>query len=205
MKNNYQKELDRLIAELDHKPTLLLHSCCGPCSSYVLEYLSEYFEITVYYYNPGIYPEEEYIKRLDNQKTLLEATGYAVLLDNGYDHSEYLEAVKGFENAPEGGKRCEICFRQRIFKTAEAAKINGFEYFTTTLTVSPHKNAELINEISSEAERLYGVKHLPSDFKKKEGYKRSVELSKKYGLYRQDYCGCEFSIRNEQEKDNETY
>lgn len=205
MKNNYQKELDRLIAELDHKPTLLLHSCCGPCSSYVLEYLSEYFEITVYYYNPGIYPEEEYIKRLDNQKALLEATGYAVLLDNGYDHSEYLEAVKGFENAPEGGKRCEICFRQRIFKTAEAAKINGFEYFTTTLTVSPHKNAELINEISSEAERLYGVKHLPSDFKKKEGYKRSVELSKKYGLYRQDYCGCEFSIRNEQEKDNETY
>ena len=205
MKSNYQKELDRLIAELDHKPTLLLHSCCGPCSSYVLEYLSEYFEITVYYYNPGIYPEEEYIKRLDNQKALLEATGYAVLLDNGYDHSEYLEAVKGFENAPEGGKRCEICFRQRIFKTAEAAKINGFEYFTTTLTVSPHKNAELINEISSEAERLYGVKHLPSDFKKKEGYKRSVELSKKYGLYRQDYCGCEFSIRNEQEKDNETY
>ena len=205
MKSNYQKELDRLIAELDHKPTLLLHSCCGPCSSYVLEYLSEYFQITVYYYNPGIYPEEEYIKRLDNQKALLEATGYAVLLDNGYDHSEYLEAVKGFENAPEGGKRCEICFRQRIFKTAEAAKINGFEYFTTTLTVSPHKNAELINEISSEAERLYGVKHLPSDFKKKEGYKRSVELSKKYGLYRQDYCGCEFSIRNEQEKDNETY
>ena len=205
MKNNYQIELDRLIAELDHKPALLLHSCCGPCSSYVLEYLSKYFEITVYYYNPGIYPEEEYFKRLDNQKAFIDATGYAVLLDSAYDHSEYLDAVNGFENAPEGGERCEICFRQRIFKTAEAAKLNGFEYFTTTLTVSPHKNAELINEISKEAERLYGVKHLPSDFKKKEGYKRSVELSKEYGLYRQDYCGCEFSMRNKQEKDDETH
>ena len=197
MKHNYQAELDRLIAELDHKPTLLLHSCCGPCSSYVLEYLSKYFEITVYYYNPGIYPEEEFFKRLDNQKALLEITGYAGLMESDYDYSEYLDAVKGHEDAPEGGERCEICFRQRIYKTAEVAQRDGFEYFTTTLTVSPHKNAELINKISMEAEELYGIKHLPSDFKKKEGYKRSVELSKEYGLYRQDYCGCEFSIRND--------
>lgn len=204
MKINYQKELDLLISELDHKPSLLLHSCCGPCSSYVLEYLSEYFDITVYYYNPGIYPEEEYFKRLDNQKALIDFTGYAELLDADYQHSEYLDAVKGYEDEPEGGGRCEICFRQRIFKTAEAAKSNGFEYFATTLTVSPHKNAELINKISKEAEAFYGVKHLPSDFKKKEGYKRSVELSNKYGLYRQDYCGCEFSLRNSKENDNET-
>jgi len=192
----YQKELDALIADLDHNPTLLLHSCCGPCSSYVLEYLSQYFEITVLYFNPSIYPESEYQLRLENQKKLLELTGWAKYIDCEYDHSEYLELIKGTEDAEEGGARCEICFRQRIFMTAKTASEKGFEYFATTLTVSPHKNAALINKISEEAETIFGVKHLPTDFKKKNGYKRSVELSKSFGLYRQDYCGCEFSIRN---------
>jgi len=201
----YQKELDGLISSLseqNNKPKLLLHSCCGPCSSYVLEYLSQFFDITVYYYNPSIYPEEEYLKRLDNQDRLLALTGWADRMETEYDHSEYLEAVKGYEDAPEGGMRCEICFRQRIYKTAETAKVYGFDFFATTLTVSPHKNAELINRISEEAERIYGIAHLPSDFKKKNGYKRSIELSREYDLYRQDYCGCEFSIRNRDKGEN---
>lgn len=204
MKKNYQTELDSLISGLDHKPSLLLHSCCGPCSSYVLEYLSKYFRITVLYFNPSIYPEDEYDLRLGNQKKLLEITKWADILECEYDHSSYLEMIKGHEDSPEGGKRCEICFRQRIFRTAETALKHGFEYFATTLTVSPHKNAVLINDITEEAERIYGVRHLPTDFKKRNGYKRSVELSREYGLYRQDYCGCEFSIRREEDTD-ETY
>jgi len=195
MKRNYQTELDAIIDSFDKKPTLLLHSCCGPCSSYVLEYLSRYFDITVLYFNPSIYPDNEYRLRLDNQKKLLELTGWARILEIGYDHDSFLDLVKGYEDQPEGGERCAICFRQRIFKTAEMASALGFEYFTTTLTVSPHKNAELINSISEQAEQLYNIKHLPSDFKKRNGYKRSVELSKELGLYRQDYCGCEFSMR----------
>ena len=204
MKNNYQIELDRLIAELDHKPALLLHSCCGPCSSYVLEYLSNYFRITVLYYNPSIFPEEEYRLRLENQKKLLAMTGFADIIEIGYDHNSYLDFIKGHELSPEGGDRCALCFRQRIYKTAEIAAGHGFDYFTTTLTVSPHKNAELINIISEEAEKIYGVRHLPSDFKKRNGYKRSIELSKEFGLYRQDYCGCEFSLRKVDDH-NETY
>ncbi len=193
MKENYQLLLDKIIEGLDKRPTLLLHSCCGPCSSYVLEYISKYFDITLYYYNPCIYPKEEYYKRLDTQKKLLEITNDALFKDRDYDHTSFLSAVKGYENEIEGGARCELCFKQRIYESARVAKENGFDFFATTLTVSPHKNAELLNKICKEAEELYGVCALPSDFKKRNGYKRSVELSKKYDLYRQSYCGCEFS------------
>lgn len=191
---NYQTELDKLIATLENKPRLLLHSCCGPCSSYVTEYLAKFFDITVYYFNPCIYPESEYIKRLETQKQLLAATGLAALIEGEYDHKSFLSLVKGQEKEPEGGKRCGICFYQRLLATAKRAAEGGFDYFATTLTVSPHKNAELLNNIAEEVGNMCGVPHLPSDFKKKEGYKRSVELSKEYNLYRQDYCGCEFSM-----------
>lgn len=194
---NYQTELDRLISSLESKPSLLLHSCCGPCSSYVTEYLANYFDITLYYFNPCIYPESEYIRRLDTQKRLLDITGLARLDEGEYDHESFLKLVRGFEHQPEGGKRCEICFYQRLVATAKRAAENNFDYFATTLTVSPHKNAELLNSIAEKVGERFGVSHLPSDFKKKEGYKRSVELSKKYNLYRQSYCGCEFSMARE--------
>ena len=200
---NYQLELDALIESLDTRPTLLLHSCCGPCSSYVLEYLSKHFQITVYYYNPCIYPEEEYYKRLDTQKQLLEITGNAVLLEGDYDHGTLIDKIRGFEKESEGGARCTLCFEQRVYATAKAAKERGFDYFATTLTVSPHKNAPLLNEICRRASEELGVLHLPSDFKKRNGYKRSVELSKQLGLYRQDYCGCEFSKAQSQSGKND--
>lgn len=195
MKTDYQKQLDLLINGLETKPKLLLHSCCGPCSSYVLEYLSKYFEITLYYYNPNIYPPEEYEKRLINQEKVVQKTGWATLMPSKYDHSEFLTAVKGLETEPEGGARCTECFKIRLLKTAKAARDGGFDYFATTLSVSPHKNAALLGELGEKIGEEYGVKHLPSDFKKREGYKRSIELSKELDLYRQDYCGCEFSKR----------
>ncbi len=195
MKTDYQKELDLLISSLKNKPKLLLHSCCGPCSSYVLMYLSKHFEITLFYYNPNIFPPEEYEKRLFNQKKVIEKTGYATLMPSEYDHGEFLAAAKGLEKEREGGKRCTECFKIRLQKTAKAATEGGFDYFATTLSVSPHKNAALLGKLGEEIGREYGVKHLPSDFKKREGYKRSIELSKELELYRQDYCGCEFSAR----------
>ena len=195
MKTDYQKQLDLLINGLETKPKLLLHSCCGPCSSYVLEYLSKYFEITLYYYNPNIYPPEEYEKRLINQEKVVQKTGWATLMPSEYDHGEFLAAVKGLETEPEGGARCTECFKIRLLKTAKAARNGGFDYFATTLSVSPHKNAALLGELGEKIGEEYGVKHLPSDFKKREGYKRSIELSKELDLYRQDYCGCEFSKR----------
>lgn len=195
MKTDYQKQLDLLINGLETKPKLLLHSCCGPCSSYVLEYLSKYFEITLFYYNPNIFPPEEYEKRLLNQKKVVEKTGWATIMPSDYDHGEFSAAVKGLEAEHEGGTRCTECFKIRLRKTAKAAKDGGFDYFATTLSVSPHKNAALLGELGEKIGEEYGVKHLPSDFKKREGYKRSIELSKELGLYRQDYCGCEFSKR----------
>ncbi len=195
MKTDYQKELDLLISSLKNKPKLLLHSCCGPCSSYVLMYLSKHFEITLFYYNPNIFPPEEYEKRLFNQEKVIEKTGYATLMPSEYDHGEFLAATKGLEKEREGGKRCTECFKIRLQKTAKAAAEGGFDYFATTLSVSPHKNAALLGKLGEEIGREYGVKHLPSDFKKREGYKRSIELSKELELYRQDYCGCEFSAR----------
>lgn len=198
MKTTYQKQLDELLLSLPNgpKPTLLLHACCGPCSTYVLEYLSRYFDITLFYYNPNIYPRDEYQLRLDTQRDLLDRTGWAKLVEGIYDHSAFLAAVKGYEAEPEGGARCKFCFIQRMEEAAKVAADKKYDYFATTLSVSPHKDASLLGKIGEEMEARYGVKHLPSDFKKKEGYKRSVTLSREFGLYRQDYCGCEFSLRD---------
>ncbi len=187
-----QKNMDALIQSLgERRPRLLLHSCCGPCSSYVLEYLSDYFDITLFFYNPNIQPAEEYEKRLSAQKQLLERAKYknpVAFLAGEDEPQRFFEAVKGLENCREGGARCEKCFELRLSKAAEIAKKGGFDYFATTLTVSPHKNAVLINEIGGRYQN-----YLPSDFKKREGYKRSIILSKEYELYRQGYCGCIFS------------
>lgn len=208
-KVNYQKKLDAIIEELERServPTLLLHSCCAPCSSYVLEYLSEFFSITVLYYNPNIYPEAEFYKREEEERRLISempAKHKITLMKAEFDPSEFYEAVKGLEHIKEGGERCFACYRLRLERTAETAKKLGFDYFTTTLSISPLKNSQKINQIAQELAEKHGVKCLPSDFKKKEGYKRSIELSKQYGLYRQDYCGCVFS-QNEREKQNMT-
>jgi len=200
-KINYQIILDKELEDIGKSgevPVLLLHSCCAPCSSYVLEYLSEHFRIILLYYNPNIMPANEYYHRLSEQKrllTLINARHGIELAESRYAEQEFLEAVKGLENEPEGGARCEKCFRLRLTEAAKAAKEYGADYFATTLTVSPHKNAQKINEIGLEIEAEYGVKYLLSDFKKKNGYKRSIELAGQYGLYRQDYCGCVFSMR----------
>lgn len=196
---NYQKELDQIIEKLDiNKPRskLLLHSCCAPCSSYVLEYLSEFFDITILYYNPNIYPEEEYRKRVEEQQELILSMplkSKVTLLEGEYHPADYYETVKGYEKDPEGGERCFLCYELRLAEAAEAAKKGNYDYFTTTLSISPYKNAEKLNEIGERLAKEYGIAYLPSDFKKKNGYKRSIELSKEYGLYRQDYCGCAFS------------
>lgn len=197
MKVNYQRELDKILEKLNgEKPKLLIHSCCAPCSSYVLEYLSKYFLITVLYYNPNIYPEDEFSKRLDEQKRLVDEMPFETqvkVMDVGYNPQEFYDAVKGYEQEVEGGARCEKCFRLRLLKTAQIAKEEGFDYFTTTLSISPLKNEQALNQIGEEISKEYGIKYLYSDFKKKNGYKRSIELSNEYGLYRQNYCGCVFS------------
>lgn len=199
---NYQKELDKIILQMTQRKKLLLHSCCAPCSSYCLEYLSQYFDVTVFYYNPNITEENEYQKRAAEQQRLIRAMNerqhttisYA---EGVYEPEEYLAMVRGLEQEPEGAGRCERCFRLRLTKTAEYASDNGFDYFTTTLTISPLKNAHLLNALGEEIGKKTGIAFLPSDFKKKEGYKRSIELSKEYDLYRQNYCGCIFSKREE--------
>lgn len=198
---NYQKELDVIIREQEKEgkvPKLLLHSCCAPCSSYVLEYLSQYFDITVYYYNPNIFPTEEYMKRVTEQKSLIERMEFkhpVHLVAGAYEPEEFHQVVKGLEKEPEGGARCMKCYEMRLCETAKVAKAGGYDYFTTTLTISPLKSAQKLNEIGEAMGREYGVKFLPSDFKKREGYKRSTQLSEEYGLYRQNYCGCVYSIR----------
>lgn len=194
---NYQKELERLISTLDHKPTLLLHSCCAPCSSYVLEYLEPYFKITVLYYNPNIEPINEYLKRKEEQINFIKNVHPNIsILDVQYDNDLYSRVVEGLEGEREGGSRCYKCYKLRIEKTASLAD-DKYEYFGTTLSVSPHKNANFINEIGKELEQKYNSKFLISDFKKNEGYKRSIVLSKEYNLYRQDYCGCKYSKRTD--------
>lgn len=191
---NYQRKLDKELEALGgRKPGLLLHSCCGPCSSYVLEYLSRHFRLGLLYYDPNIQPEAEYELRLENQRTVLERYPDIALHEYGWRGEEYEAAVRGLEAEPEGGARCTACFRLRLEETARLAKELGYEYFCTTLSVSPHKDAERLNRIGMELAEKYGVKWLPSDFKKREGYKRSIELSREYGLYRQDYCGCLYS------------
>ena len=202
---NYQKELEKIIKDNSEKgivPSLLLHVCCAPCSSYCLEYLSSFFKITVFYYNPNIYPAEEYESRVGEVKRLIsemEFKNEVSFIEGDFNPVEFYSYIKGYENCPERGERCFLCYRQRLFKTAEKAKELGFDYFTTTLSISPLKSAEKLNETGEQAEAVYGVKHLPSDFKKKNGYKRSLELSKEHNLYRQNYCGCVFSVRKENE------
>lgn len=199
-KRNLSKELDRMICSISAEgivPKLLLHSCCAPCSSYVIEYLSQYFAITVFYYNPNISEREEYTKRVEEQKRFISefpAKNKVSFIEGSYEPDAYYAAVKGFEKCPEGGDRCFICYRMRLEATAElAAKMGTFDYFTTTLSISPLKNSAMLNSIGYELGQKYGISYLLSDFKKKEGYKRSVELSSEYNLYRQNYCGCIFS------------
>lgn len=200
-KRNYQRELDGTIEKLveaGQAPRLLLHSCCAPCSSYVLEYLSEYFSVTVFYYNPNIFPAEEYEKRVKEQEALilrLPAKHRISFLEGPYEQERFYEMAKGLELEPEGGERCFRCYHLRLLEAAQMARAGAFDYFTTTLSISPLKDAEKLNEIGEKLAREYGVAYLNSDFKKRNGYKRSIELSREYGLYRQDYCGCVYSIR----------
>lgn len=209
-KKNYDKWMQEIIEknqELEIVPTLLLHTCCAPCSSAVIERLSKYFHITVFYYNPNIEPLEEYLKRKEEQKRFLSevTTPYPIrFLDCDYEHEEFIQLSKGLENEKEGGPRCLKCYRLRLLKTALKAQEFHFDYFGTSLTVSPYKNAQVLNQIGEELQKKFNVKYLYSDFKKRNGYKRSIELSKDYHLYRQDYCGCSFSkAQREQEKKND--
>ena len=208
---NYQKELEKLLLRISNQknenpPKLFLHSCCAPCSSYVLEYLKQYFKITVFYYNPNISFETEYQKRVIEQKRLIDEynkqnNGYKIDIAEGdYEPQEFYDIAKGLENCPEGGERCFLCYELRLRKTAELAVKKGFDYFATTLTISPLKNAKKLNEIGEELSKEYNIPWLVSDFKKKNGYKRSIELSSEYDLYRQDYCGCVYSKQEREEK-----
>lgn len=202
MKENFQLQTENIISRHQRAgeiPTLLLHSCCAPCSSYVLEYLSQFFRITVFYYNPNIYPDEEYYHRVREQQEFIKkfpAKNPIDFIEGEFDKHRFYETVKGMENMREGGERCFACYELRLREAAECAKEQGMDYFCTTLSISPLKNAEKLNEIGQRLEAEYGVKYLPSDFKKKNGYKRSVEISREYGMYRQDYCGCVFSMRD---------
>ena len=222
---NYQKELDKIIEDIgagdQSAPTLFLHSCCAPCSSYVLEYLRRYFRITVFYYNPNISMEEEYRKRVAEQRRLIavynaevfgedaparsdslqagqkqngKKSGYFIeVIEGDYEPESFYEIARGLEQCPEGGERCFACYELRLRETAKRTQAGGYDYFGTTLTISPLKNAEKLNEIGEQLAEEYGIRWLPSDFKKKGGYQRSIELSREYDLYRQDYCGCIYS------------
>lgn len=199
MKINYDALMTEEINKLDGKKTILMHSCCGPCSTACIERLKNYFDITVLYYNPNIEPINEYNKRKETQKSVLEKLNIKYM-DCDYDNETYRLLTKELKDEPEGGKRCTVCFSLRLKETAKRAKENNFDYFTTTLTVSPHKNSELINKLGIEIGEKVGVKFLVADFKKREGYKRSIELSKEFNLYRQDYCGCLYSKSDNEEE-----
>ena len=205
-KENYQLLLEHTLKSLEgleKKKTLLLHACCAPCSSYVLEYLSKYFDITLFFYNPNIYPEEEFRFREDELRRLIGEmplpSGVNVI-SGRYDPSEFFDIARGYEELPEGDERCHRCYALRLEESAMAAKEGGFDYFCTTLSISPYKNAEWLNTIGKEMSEKYGVGYLFSDFKKKNGYKRSCQLSEQYSLYRQDYCGCVFSKREAEKR-----
>ena len=206
-RRNYQKELEGILEGLKESgsvPTLLLHSCCAPCSSYCLSYLADYFRITIFYYNPNISPKDEYLKRVSEQKRLiaeLPLKNKVCFAEGIYEPDEFFEIVKGYEEFPEGSQRCYLCYEMRMRSTAEYAKKNGFDYFTSTLSISPHKNADWINEIGMKLQDEYGVAYLVSDFKKRGGYQKSIELSKEYNLYRQNYCGCVYSKRGVGQKE----
>ena len=210
-KVNYQSELEKLIKQLpDRHRRLFLHSCCAPCSSYCLEYLRKYFDVTVFYYNPNISFGEEYRHRVEELKRLVEelnedaAGGNPIELEEGpYEPERFFEAVKGMEDCPEGGERCFVCYELRLREAAKRAAEGGYDFFTTTLTISPLKNAQKLNEIGQRLGEEYGVACLPSDFKKKGGYQRSIELSREHDLYRQDYCGCVFSKKERERQEGE--
>lgn len=199
MNINYQKELEKTIKlyeHSEHKPTLILHSCCAPCSSYVLEYLNRFFDISLLFFNPNIYPQQEYEKRLTELKRFIINYNFENQIDiinSQYNPDEFFSMARGLEQSPEGGERCFKCYEMRLMKTALVAKERNADYFTTTLSISPYKNARKLNEIGKKLSEQTGVKYLCSDFKKNNGYKRSIELSHQYGLYRQHYCGCIFS------------
>ena len=198
MNNNYSDKCEEILNSLDGKKRLLLHSCCGPCSSYVITYLTKFFDITILYYNPNIFPYDEYLKRKEEQIRLIneiDTENSLDIIDCDYDNDLYEKLIKGLEQEPERGKRCNVCYLMRLDKTAAIAKENGYDFFCTTLSVSPYKNADLINEYGSSLEDKYRVRWLYSDFKKKDGYKQSILLSQKYNLYRQNYCGCVYSKR----------
>lgn len=213
MNRNYAKELEAYLGQESNRgKRLLLHSCCAPCSSYVLEYLRGFFRITVFYYNPNITEEEEYRKRAGEQKRLIAELNrqlqageaqkaYPIeVMEGAYESRLFFEEVKGLEQCPEGGERCFACYRLRLLESAKQAKALRADFFTTTLSISPLKNAAKLNKIGEALSKEYGVAFLPSDFKKKNGYQRSIELSREYGLYRQDYCGCVFSRREREQK-----
>ena len=212
LNRNYQKEMEQILSGIAAKagkgkasgdvPTLLLHSCCAPCSSYVISYLSEYFNITVFYFNPDISERSEYERRVKEQKRFIKefpAKNEVTFTEGSYEPEEFIKMSKGLENSPEGGIRCAKCYRMRLEESAKKARELGCDYFTTTLSISPMKSGALLNSIGDLLGKNYGVKYLVSDFKKKNGYSRSVELSKEYGLYRQDFCGCVFSKNNHNE------
>lgn len=204
VKVNYQLEMEKVLRmEEGRTPRLLLHCCCAPCSSYVLEALAAHFSITAHYYNPNIDTAEEYALRADELARFVKETEYAnpvaVLCEN-YDPASFYQAVKGLEKIPEGGARCYECYKLRLFRAAQVAHEGGYDYFTTTLSISPHKNAQWLNQLGQEAGEAFGVKWLPSDFKKKNGFKRSTVLAAEHGLYRQDYCGCVFSKHEAEER-----
>ena len=203
MNVNYQRELDGIIrreSEAGHVPTLLLHSCCAPCSSYCFEYLAQHFSITDFFYNPNITEANEYKKRIEEIRRLIAEQPHLheiTFVEGHYNPREFFEMARGYEDCPEGGERCFRCYELRIREAARIAREGGFDYFTTTLTISPLKNAQKLNEIGQRVAEETGTRWLPSDFKKKGGYQRSIELSREYGLYRQDYCGCVFSKRRD--------
>lgn len=203
---NYQKELDAIIEKNVREgrvPSLFLHACCAPCSSYCLSYLSQFFKITLFYYNPNISPESEYLHRVSELKRFLSEFSVpnpVTFIEGKYEPEKFFEAAKGYEDVPEGGERCYRCYELRLRETVIMAADMKADYFTTTLSISPHKNAAKLNEIGERLGMEYGIPHLPSDFKKKEGYKKSIELSTEYNLYRQNYCGCVFSGRKSEKK-----
>ena len=208
MKRNYQlmldRELERIVSE-QRTPRLLLHVCCAPCSSYVLEYLSRYFAITVLFYNPNISPTAEYNVRAEELQRLVATmplSNPVEVIVSDYDPAPFLNIAKGREDLPEGGERCTACYRLRLEESARIAQKDGYDYFTTSLSISPLKDAERLNTIGGELATQYGVPYLFSDFKKREGYKRSIQLSAEYNLYRQDYCGCAYSKRDAERRKN---
>lgn len=200
---NYQVKLEEILDKLNNTPKLLLHACCAPCSSYVLEYLSNYFEITILYYNPNIYPDIEYNRRYNELKNFIPKRVYknkVELIELPYNDKEYYQAVRGLELLGEKSERCYRCYAFRMEESAKYAKEHNYDYFTTTLSISPYKISSWINEIGEKLETKYDIKYLYADFKKKNGYKRSLELSREFNLYRQDYCGCVFSKKEMEEK-----